>query len=99
MIRDNFGELFTRIYPDVEKIIWKYDGMLLTQQLLDSINCDLYNYKQSFKHRYCIEEQQLDRVIKSCYQEAVRRLEIENSKYDEDFENSFVCHSISQMVD
>lgn len=96
--KNGFVELYNKVYPDVEKIVRIYDGMLLTRQLKDSIELDLHNYKQSFKHKYCIEEQQLDRVIKSCYQEAVQKLEEENSKYDEDFENSFVCQSIKEIV-
>ena len=96
--RNSFGEIYNKVYPDVEKIVGRYDGMLLTQQLKDSIELDLHNYKQSFKHKYCIEEQQLERVIKSCYRDAVQKLEEENSKYDEDFENSFVSQSIKEIV-
>lgn len=95
--RDSFGEIYNMVYLDVEKIVRRYDGMLLTQQLMDSIKLDIYDYKQSFKHKYCIEEQQLDRVIKSCYRDAVQKLE-ENSKYDEEVENSFVYQCIGDII-
>lgn len=98
MIKDNFGEIYNNVYPDVEKIVRKYDGMPISQQLQDSIKCDLYNYKRFLKYVYCVEEEKLDKIIKSCYQEAVQKLEEENSKYDEDFENSFVCQSIKEIV-
>ena len=38
------------------------------------------------------------RIIKSCYRDAVQKLEEENSKYDENFENSFVCQCIKEAV-
>lgn len=96
--RNSFGEIYNKIYPDVEKIVWKYDGMLLTRKLKDSIELNLHNYKCFLKYEYCVEEEKLDRIIKSCYQEAVQKLEEENSKYDDDFENSFVCQSIKEII-
>lgn len=90
-----FVELYNKACPNVEKIVRRYDGMLSTQQLQDSIKCDLYNYKCFLKYECCVDEENLDRIIKSCYQEAIQKLE-ENSKYDDDFENSFICQSIMQ---
>lgn len=96
--KNGFVELYNRVYPEVEKIVRRYDGMLISQRLQDSIKCDLYHYKQFFKHQYYTEERQLDCVIKSCYRDAVQKLEEENSKYDEDFENSFVCQSLKEII-
>lgn len=96
--KNDFVELYNRVYPEVEKIVRRYDGMLISQRLQDSIECDLYHYKQFFMHQYYTEERQLDRVIKSCYRDAVQKLEEENSKYSEDFENSFVCQSLKEII-
>lgn len=96
--RNSFGEIYNMVYPDVEKIVRRYDGMLLTQQLMDSIKLDLYDYKRLIKYKYCVEGKKLDKIIKSCYRDAVQKLEEENSKYDEDFENSFVCQSIKEII-
>lgn len=98
MIRDSFGEIYNKVYPDVEKIVRRYNGMLLAQQLQDSIKCDLYNYKRILKYVYCVEEEKLDRIIKSCYRDAVQKLEEENSKYDEEVENSFVYQCIRDII-
>lgn len=96
--RNSFEELYNSVYPGVEKIVRKYEDMLLTRRLMDSIELDLYNYKCFLKYEYYVEEEKLDRIIKSCYRDAVQKLEEENSKYDENFENSFVCQCIKEAV-
>ncbi len=96
--KNSFVELYNRVYPDVEKIVRRYEGMLLTQRLMDSMELDIYDYKCILKYKYCVEDKKLDKIIKSCYQEAVQRLEQENSKYDENYENSFVCQSIREVI-